>query len=190
MSLITVTHPTVEPVSIEEQKRHSRISGNSDDAYLFGLIVAARHHVESFLNRAIITQTLEQRYDHGFEGCFYLPRPPLIAVDHVKYLDGNGDLQTLSTDIYTVDTYSEPGRVMLAYGKSWPAVRDVENNITIRFQCGYGSVANVPKAIRLGIMWLVDHWYEHRTTVSEMQLYETPQSLKNILFPYRVIRFE
>jgi len=64
--------------------------------------------------------------------------------------------------VYDVDTTSEPGRVTLAYGQNWPALRDQANPITVRHTCGYGDdSADVPAAVRVAIQMLAADLYEH-----------------------------
>jgi uncharacterized phiE125 gp8 family phage protein len=51
------TAPTIEPITLEEAKTHLRVGrrrrGRSDRS----LIQAAREYVETFTNRALVTQT-------------------------------------------------------------------------------------------------------------------------------------
>ena len=38
-----------------------------------------------------------------------IPRPPLVTLDSIKFIDQNYEQQTLDTSQYVVDTASEPG---------------------------------------------------------------------------------
>ncbi len=186
MALKLITAPTVEPVTVAEVKTHSRITGTDDDAYLTLLIKAARNHVENITNRALITQTWDWTLDGGLRDVC-IPKAPLQSITSVKYTDDNGTEQTLATSYYKVDDVSEPGRVVLAYSQSWPTARQEINNVTMRFIAGYGDAStDVPDDINFAILWIVDHWYEHRTAVTELGLNKTPLSIDAALFPYRV----
>lgn len=44
----------VEPVTLDEAKKHLRVEFNDDDALIEGLIVAARQWAEDFLNRSLV----------------------------------------------------------------------------------------------------------------------------------------
>lgn len=184
MSLTLVTAPAEEPVTAAEVKTHSRITGTDDDVYIALLIEAARIYVEGYINRALITQTWDWKLDSGLHG-MQVDKAPLQSVTTVKYIDTDGAEQTLASSVYTVDTDTEPGRIILAYNQSWPSTRNVIQNVTVRFVAGYGDNTAVPEAIRFAILWLVDHWYEHRSEVSELRLSETPTSVKSVLWPYR-----
>ena len=68
----------------------------------------------------------------------------------IQYVDDAGDTQTLSTSLYQVDTKSQPGRIIPAYGESWPTVRsDTLNAVTVNFVAGYGDdPEDVPAGLR------------------------------------------
>ena len=132
MGLKLVSAPAVEPLTLAEAKAHLRLDTDADDAYVSGLIVAARERVELFLRRALITQTYEYTIDRFPVNAYLvyttsfmdLPRPPLQSVEWIKYIDTAGKQQTLPPDAYVVDASSnEMGRVALAWNQFWPITR-------------------------------------------------------------------
>lgn len=168
MGLVLTTAPALEPVTVAEQKLHSRIDTDADDTLLTAMITAARQALETETNRQFITATYTYTLE-GFPGSYgaiLLPRPALQSVTTVKYYDSTGTQQTLSSANYQVDTSSEPGRVAPAPLLSWPSVQaDRYNAVEIVYTAGYGSSAgNVPQELRQAIMLLVSHWYENRET--------------------------
>jgi uncharacterized phiE125 gp8 family phage protein len=174
--------PGVEPVSLEEAKTHLRIpSGcDSDNDYILALIKAARIWAEKYQRRAYITQTQVYYLD-----CFPsrdididIPNPPLIGVTSIQYVDTGGDTQTLSTDIYDVDTVKQPGRVYLKHNQSYPATRDQRKAVTITYTCGYGTAGeDVPDEIRQAILIVIQHLYDTRQMiVAGMTVNEVPFS--------------
>jgi uncharacterized phiE125 gp8 family phage protein len=179
------TAPTVEPVTKAEIKQHLRLDGSEDDGYLDGLIAAARKHAETATGRALITQTWYARLD-GFPRIIRLPWPTLQTVTAVTYIDSNGTTQTLAATEYTVNTYSEPGTIIEAYGKSWPSTRDVENCVTVEYTCGYGATAaSVPEGIRHAIKMLVAHWYRVREPIITGTIVaDTPMAVDMLLNQY------
>src|SRR5690349_12085742 len=110
--------PTIQAIEVADLKRHARIDDSSIDSNLSVLeyIQAATDYVQDEQNRSLLSSTWQAVYD-CFPACgvFYLPRPPLIAVASITYLDSGGSQQTLSTDYYAVDNVSEPGRVYLKH---------------------------------------------------------------------------
>lgn len=189
--------PTVEPVTLEEQRTHSVIDDDltDDDELIEELIVTARLKLEELTGRAFCTQTRTFKLDHFpcGDAAIYLPRPPLISVTSIAYLDTAGVSQTLTvTTDYKVDATSEPARIVPAYGVSWPSTRDEIDAVTIVAQCGYGAAAAVPKTLKLAVKLLAAYWYERRTAAEYLQgasIMEIPMGIKSLVEPYRVRRF-
>ena len=192
-ALALVTPPAQEPVMLDEAKAHLRVDDDTEDAYIASLIVAAREWCENYQRRAYITQTRELRLD-GFprRPFIRLPRPPLQQVTAIKYVTADGTETTLDASQYVVDTASQPGRVLLAPGASWPAV-DLQPGgaVRITYTCGYGDTPDkVPAAIRRAILLLVGHLYENReAVVVGSASKELPFAVTALLSPGRVPDF-
>lgn len=129
------TPPTHLPVSLTEAKRHLRVTDSNSDTLIRTLIAAAARWCELYQGLSWLYQTLTIKLD-DFADTMILPMPPLIGVDSITYVDSNGDTQTLSTDVYDVDTTSVPGRVTLGYDQTWPATRSVHHAVTITAKAG------------------------------------------------------
>lgn len=140
MSLVVYTEPYAEPLSLSEVKNHLRVptADTTDDTLITSLIKAARQACENFQNRAYVAQTFKLVLD-SFGDCteIILPRPPIISVDSVQYIDTNGTLQTLASTVYDDDLYSHPSRIALAYAQSWPSIRGDINSVIITYKAGY-----------------------------------------------------
>lgn len=167
MALVLVTPPAAEPVSLPEAKAHLRVDIADDDALISTLITAAREYCEAFQNRAYITQTWQLWLDAWPEGReIKLPKPPLQRVNGIRYYGEDGIEYILPSEDYFVDTQSEPGRVVLAPGKSWPGIAlRPTNGVVVEFVAGYGNATAVPQRVKQAILLLVGHWYEHREAV-------------------------
>ena len=188
-----ITEPTIEPMTLQEAKDHLRVDHVDDDSVIEPNIKAVREHSETFLGRALITQTWDLFINNfpPYGSWLEIPFPPLQSVTTIKYIDENGTQQTLSSSIYTVDINAEMGRVFLAYDQVWPTVRPILNAIEIRFVAGYGANAeDIPESIRQGIKMLLGHLYENReTTLVGTIIASVPQAYEWLLWPYRVVRF-
>lgn len=192
------TAPTVEPVTLAEQRLHSVIDSDltEDNDLIAELIATARVKLEELTGRAFLEQTRTFKLDQfpDSNAPIYLPRPPLISVTSISYLDTAGVSQTLTavTD-YKVDATSEPARIVPAYGESWPSTRDEIDAVTVVAKCGYGATAaSVPKTLKLAAKLLAAHWYERRTGAEYLQgatLSEIPMGIKALVEPYRMRRF-
>ncbi len=185
MALVLKTAPSVEPVTAAEAKAHARVDITDDDTLITALIVAARRWCEQFTRRAFITQTWELYLD-GFPTEFRLPYPPLQSITKIDYTDLDGATQTLATTEYTVDAKSEPGRVVEAWQKTWPATRDVPNAVIAEFKAGYGdAAASVPEQAKLAIKMLVAHLYENRESTAPAMIHSVPMATEHLLWPLR-----
>ena len=159
------TAPTVEPILNAEARLHARIEEDEDDTLVDNLIVAARQYSEHETGRQYITATWKL-YLNNFQREIVLPRPPLGTVSSIKYLDTNGDQQTLADTVYQVSTEDEPARITLAYGQSWPACRVIKDSIVVEYTAGYGAAGrSVPAAARQAMLLYISHLYENREPV-------------------------
>lgn len=175
-SLTRQAEPTVEPVTLAEAKAHLRVDTHDDDAYIAGLIRAAREWVEQYLDRTLVHTQWVMRFDkfppdgtHDIE----LPRPPIVASGTatavaLTFTYENGTTATYSTAQYRVDRNSTPGAVKTLYGQTWPPHLQDDNSISVTWWAGYGDSGDkVPAAIRHAMLMLCSHWYETRgATVS------------------------
>ncbi len=133
-----VTAPTAEPLSVLAAKEHLRVDSDNEDFLIADYITAARMQCEELTSRAFLMQTWDAAFMGwpGAEG-FILPRPPLASVTSIQYTTAEGQVHTLATDIYQVITATEPGRVILAYDREWPAeTLDAGLPIVVRYVCG------------------------------------------------------
>lgn len=89
-----ITAPAVEPVTVAEARAHLYVGHSDDDAIIGAFIAAAREDCEHRTQRALVTQTWERTLD-GFPAAISLPMAPLASVTSVKYIDGDGNEQTL-----------------------------------------------------------------------------------------------
>ena len=163
----SISTPTQEPLSVDDVKDDLGINTTDHDAKLRRYIVEGRNLAEKTLGRALITQTITYKIDEfPYDDEIYLPRPPLISVTSVSYIDSTGTTQTFTN--YSTDTTSQPGRIYLNYGVDWPSTQDIENAITIVYQAGYGDASSIPQNILGGIMLYVqERFYQSDSKYAE-----------------------
>ncbi|MCK9569543.1 head-tail connector protein [Candidatus Pacearchaeota archaeon] len=103
----------------------------------------------------------------------------------IKYYGTDDTEYFVSGADYFVDSKSEPGRIVLAYGKSWPSttLRPV-NGICVTYVAGYGYSDEVPQAVKQAMKLLIGHWYENRETTIAMNVGAGEADVKKI--PYAV----
>ena len=151
MPLKLITAPTVEPITVAEAKLNLRVTGSALDGDLTRWIGEAREAVEHITGRALLLQTWEKALDGFPTNEIELPRPPVIGIASVKYIDPAGAEQTLAANRYTLDNSNGYTNAWLlaAYGTRWPDTLDTANAVKVRYTAGYGSQASdVPFGIK------------------------------------------
>lgn len=198
MRVVVITPPP-GVVTLAEAKQHLRVDHDEDDA-LIGIYLAAAHRQvdgpDAWLGRAIGVQTLEA-YPSSFEVCDPLPRPEIIDVVSVKYLDPDRVLQTVDPATYEL----HDRHLVLAEDATWPTVyAGVSASklpvVQVRYRAGYVAdpladplVAAVPDDIRAAILLITGDLYANReTAVTGTVAAKIPMSatVENLLATYRV----
>lgn len=192
MTLILNAAPGSEPVTLTEAKSHLRVTDSNEDTLINSLISAARNLTESFTNRALITQTWDLKLQ-SFGQEISIPNPPLVSVTSIQYVDIDEATQTLATTEYAVlnaGAHIKPGRIVPAYNKSWPSVRGMPNDITIRFVAGYGAASSVPPQLRWAVLLILSELYARReSAIVGSTIMEVPYSASALMAPYVVHSF-
>lgn len=166
--LTLVMAPADEPVGLSEAKLHLRVDHDDDDDLIQSLITAARDQIEHVTWRQLLTATWDYSCDAWpADGVFVLPKAPLQSVTSISYTNTANVTAVVPSTDYLVDTASLRGRVLPAYGKSWPSAGlRPANGITVRFIAGYGAALAVPAELKAALKLLVGHLYENREAVN------------------------
>ena len=160
-STIRTVEPKSTPISLSDLKDHLRIYDTTEfDAQLTNVLDAAIGQVERATGRALITQTWEMRLDK-LAKCIKVPHAPLQSVTSIQYQDSSDAQQTLGTSFYTVDTSSNPGRIVEAYNYSYPETYNDINAVLITFVAGYGDAEDVPEPLKYAIRFFAEKMWEN-----------------------------
>lgn len=190
-SVVETTPPSEEPVTLSEVKDHLRIldTETNHDTRLTTLIVEAREAAESYMDRSLITRNWTASLDRfpgggsrlglAFEGVrqghlgtelgllggerpfVRLRKGQLTAVVSVTTFDDDDVGTVFAASNYFVDTSTEPGRVVLREGSSWPIPTRVANGIEILYTAGFADAASVPRDIVHGLLIHIAALWEH-----------------------------
>jgi len=167
MRLTQVSPAVAEPLHLTEVKLHLRLAVNAADAVLYtaeddqlpSLVAVARQVAETETWQTLVLQIWDFFLDTWPASReLSLPLPPLRKVEFIRYTDSLGVVTTLPESVYTVDTDSVPGRVVLNYGETWPGgTLATKNPIQIRFRCGF--VTPFTAAADTDILTALGHTY-------------------------------
>jgi uncharacterized phiE125 gp8 family phage protein len=92
-------------------------------------------------------------------------------------VDTAGDEQTLSSSLYDVDLFREPGQITKAFNAIYPSVRGDVNGVTVVYKAGYGDAStDVPQETIQAIQIMIAYFYEDRLGKTPI-----PPAVKNLL---------
>lgn len=183
MAWKVTTAPATEIWTVSEVKNYLKVDTSADDTLITNLIQSARQAAESYLNQALITQTITEKLDRLSNPLLYLSVSPVISVTSFQYADSQNTTQTFDAGNYVVDTFTKPARLSLAYGKSWPTLYGNINDVTITYTAGYSNQpSGVPYQIRQAILMMVADSYDNR----EDYIKKLPTASEYLLDQYRV----
>lgn len=186
-----LTKPANPPaaVTIEEARSHCRVDGNGDDVELARLIVSATADAQGETGRALVSQPMVLGLD-GFADRIELPMPPIVAVDAVKFLDSNGDTQTVPSAVYRLVPHETRPAIVLRPGQAWPSglMAGVGDGVvTVEYTAGYGQAeADVPQPIRQWILLRVGDGFANREGTNVGNIVTPFKFVDHCLDQYRV----
>lgn len=161
-----------EPVTVDQDLRaHLRIDSANEDGVLTAKVAAARKWVENRTERSLFRNQFDQAMDRGAvprdASPIRLLRSPLASVESVTSYGTTGGATVLSTEAYFVDSYSEPGRLCLHSGYTWPTALREQAAMVVRFTAGYSTDASgIPDPLKEAIRKLATDLYENREASS------------------------
>ena len=189
MPLQLVIPPAEEPVSLIDAKLHLRVDFDEDDTLIASLISAARQAAETLTGRQFVNARWKLVLD-GFPPCaIALAKCPVQSVVAINYLDMNSLVQTMPASTYTVESACEPARITPVFGQVWPPSLPQIGAVSVTFDAGYGTAAQVPEGIKSWIKLRVGSLYAHReemAVLSRGRIDPLP-FVQGLLDPYRVV---
>jgi uncharacterized phiE125 gp8 family phage protein len=160
MTMRQLAAPTMMAVMLADARVVLRID-DDDTAFdgqiaiwVAGITVEAEHAT----GRAFVNRPMRVTLDR-FDDAIRLSAPT-FSVEAVRFIDLAGVTQTLDPIDYYADTVTEPGYLVPARGRAWPATVAGLNTVTVDFTAGYGPDATtVPPAAKLYILArLAEQW--------------------------------
>lgn len=189
-----ITPPTIEPIDLDEAKKHLRFTPTSEDTLIDTYIAMARQLFEEITGRQLLDATWEYRIE-GFPaggGAIELPKPPLLELVSVVYVGEDGaDVALVEDTDFVVERptgpYAKRGTVRAV--EAWPTVDAALEAIKIRYRAGYGTQpGDVPELIRGALGFLVAHFHANRVEVADQtsgNLQIVPWGADAIMRPFK-----
>jgi uncharacterized phiE125 gp8 family phage protein len=186
-------------LSIAELKRHLQIDENNTDhdAYLADMLPSCFDLVDSYLGYSCRKSTVAYLFDDLDGAIIHIPAR-LISISSVKYLDVNGDEQTLATTEYQeLNSFSSNYGFDLEIINA-PTVYDYgwKYKVTVveGFEPSSAAPANIatvmPDAILHAVKLIAAQYWANRMAVSFGATgNEVPFGFKELINRYKVMEF-
>lgn len=134
--------------SLDELKAYLRIETDGEDAVLAGLLRSAATLCEQFVGQWLIVRGARETVA-ATQGWQRLGARPVMAIEAVEAVDGDGVAQPLPVDAYAID--------IDAAGDGWvrSTRADERRRLAVRYRAGMAAEMNgLPEALRQGIVRL------------------------------------
>ena len=196
-----ITPAAAEPLTVSEVKDFLRVDSSAEDALIGVLITAARTMCEEYTQQVMMPTTVEQYWDdfpcssasapRDTRGQWFtdydimlLQKSPVQSVSFIKYFDGNGTEQTITSTSYSVDAVSQPARILPV--TSWDGIDPNRlNSVTVRYVVGYADAASVPAPLKQAMLLMIGDMYERR----QDSIKQLPSASEYLMNPFRVFQF-
>ena len=189
MGLTIVTPPTGLVVPLEDARAHLRIESGDDDTFLDGAIRAVQDWLagrNGWLGLSLGEQTLEFSTD-DLSGWLWsreirLPRPPLIAVESVKHVDGDGTQTTVSSGDYVTGVGVDGLAYVRMKAGGWPST-GAWDSTRICYRAGHVG-GQIDAGLHQAILMTVARMYANRGEAEAD--FRQDGFVKELFAPYRV----
>ncbi len=153
LSLRRVVAPATEPVTLAEAKAFARIDHDHEDALVQNLIQTARDMAEKTLRLSLLTQTHEALFMLDWTQTMTLPHGPVQSIALVEKIGVEDNTEIVNTGHYALGARPDTMHLLLTLAGY---------TLRVRYVAGYATAADVPMAIRHGMMLHVLQMYEQR----------------------------
>lgn len=161
---VRTSEPAEEPLTTAEAKVHLGIASavTGHDSWLEDTIVAIRHQWEHDTDTCLVDSTWQQTYE-CWPDEIELLRRPVSAIEHIKYYDTNGTLQTLASSNYRLDNGTVQPRVVWDDMAVLPALDTRPEAVIVTYSAGYADAASIPADVKHALKIALALQFEQRS---------------------------
>jgi uncharacterized phiE125 gp8 family phage protein len=184
MTIIELTPPLVEPLTLFEMRAHLRLDTQDEDDLLVLLSTVAREHLERETGLVLAARDFRLCLDDWPEGGIVtMARGPVRAVTSVIVYDGEGVPQSVDLDGHLLDGEARPARLWL---RAVPEPGRAMNGIEVEFSAGFGeSGADVPQTLKRAMLLHVAAMFAVRGVVApDAQPAVMPPGYDRLIAPF------
>ena len=159
-----------------------RVERPDEDGLIAAMAVAAAELCEGFTGQALLARGFSETMPAS-RAWQRLARTPVRAIAQVEALPQDGPAQALPGGAYAIDVDSN--------GDGWVRLTGAveAKRIRVAYEAGVAAGwADLPAALRHGILKLAAHFYASRTAESGRPAAEPPAAVAALWRPYRRIR--
>lgn len=169
------------PEAAGAAKAYLRVERADEDGLIAGLVLAAAELCEAFVGRPLLERDLVETVPAS-RAWRRLGQGPVRSITQVEWLPADGPAQALPAADYGIDIDSR--------GDGW--VRLTATGDVRRIRVGYraglaGAWADLPAALRQGILRLAAHFYTNRSAEAPRSS-EPPAAVAALWRPFRRLR--
>lgn len=161
---------------LDEARAYLRLEGEEDDASLGTVLLGAIGHAEAWLGQMLLRRNVREVLPASLQWQ-RLAALPVALVNAVTGIPAEGMPFALAGEAYKVE--------IDAHGEAWLRVLQPGAAGRVEIACAAGmaqSWAELPEAIRLGVLRLAAHLHLHRDSPDDPG---PPEAVRTLLRPWR-----
>ncbi len=172
-SVVMISPPVVEPVSLSTAKQHLRIAEDQtdDDTYILALLATGRRIIERRLGISLVATEYRATWSYA-PGSILIPNPPLLTGGSYSF-EITADGTVVDPETYTLDTDSRPANVV------FDAIPG--GVIAVTYWAGVAPGGIVAPQLKSALLLYVGHLFAHREAVSQDGASELPMAFEMLL---------
>lgn len=165
-----VVPPATEPLTLADAKLYLRVDGSQEDKLIAQLISTARETAESHLRCSLLTQQWKLTCEGYFPPRMHLGMGPVTSIIRVSRKTKEGVITHMDSAAYYLGIPDQLVMTQMASG----------HMVEVVYSAGYGTAAQIPQAIRQGMLAHIAAMFDARAESSSL-----PETSKALYRPYR-----